>query len=250
MTVKKYYYPLQEISNLLDVSIDDLMHYGITGQLGMCFDWALIRDNISINNLPFKLTLEFKDVPPKWWKPNVDKLLNSDHVNDPIERLFPLSIELLSVIYKQGFIKLINAYDDSCGLTLEIIKTEDGKHVEYPSITLNDIVVVSGCYEQFAKKFQLDLPDENAFVDAESIFEHEEPNKLYFARSLNREVWPIPDNMNLPSKSELGELLLSKDPGLCKADIEAMIRLSTPDGIVLGGKQKKNKIPFVPVHLR
>jgi len=205
----------------------------------------------STNNLPFKLILEFKGEPPEWWQPNVDRVLNSDHVNNPIERLFPLSIELLSVIYKQGFIKLISAYDDSCGLTLEIVRLNEDENVENPVLNISDIVVVTKCYEQFSKNFQLDIPGESVLVDAESVFEHDDvPNNLYFAHSLNQGVWPIPPNMNLPRKSELVELIKAKDPSLCIADIDAIIRISTPNGIKLGGKQKKDKIPFAPVHLR
>ncbi len=250
MTVKKYYYSLNEISNLLDLTIDDLMHYGITGQLGMCFDWASINSDIILNNLPLKLTFEYKGYPAHLWQNAVDDMLNSALTENPSERVFPLSIEQLSVINKHGFIKLKNGLDD-CGQTLEIIKMDDGKHVEYPTLTINDIVVVSYWYEQFSKNFQLDIPDEPACIDIGTVFEDDDiPDNLYFAISLNKEVWPIPDNMNLPSKSELGELLLIKDPSLCKADLDAIIRLSTPNDIRLGGKRKNDKIDFVPTLCR
>jgi hypothetical protein len=244
MTVKKYYYSLHEVSILLDLTIDDLMHYGITGQLGMFFDWALIKNEISINNLPLKLIMEFKGHPAHLWQRTIDDTLNSDHVEQPINRLFILSTGQLSVINKHGSIPLINAYDEDIELSLEIVKLDEDPQVEYPKLNLTDIIVSSEAYEYFVKNNKLD----NAVLDSKLTLEDDDmPDNLYFANSLNKEVWPIPDNMNLPTKSELGELLLIKDPNLCKADIDAIIRNSTPNGIRLGGKRKKDKIDFAPI---
>jgi len=251
MTAKKYYYSLIDISILLDLSIDELMHYGITGQLGMFFDWALIKSEISIKNLPLSLTIKYIGQPPHLWEGPVNDMLKSEHIKNPNERLFPLSTGQLSVINKNGFINLIHAYDDFDGSTLEIVKKEGSEQVEYPILNLSSIIVTSFSYEQFVKDNQLNKADKNDCFDGKEAFENDNiPNRLYFTIGLNKEVWPIPGNMNLPSKTELAELVMAKDSGLCRTDIDAIIRLSTPDDIILGGKKKKDKIPFAPVHLR
>ncbi len=252
MTVKTHHYSLLEVSTLLDLTIDELMHYGITGQLGMCFDWALIKSEISINNLPLKLTFEFESHPRHEWQSSVNDTLASDHIDYPNGRLFPLSTGLLSVIFKYGFIKLKYAYDDFDECTLKIIKIDDcDEQAEYPNLKLSDIVITSISYANFVKKIKLNEPVEFSAHGAQAIFDDDNvPNKIYFAHGLNKEVWPIPDNMNLPSKSQLEELLKQKDPDLYQADVDAIIRLSLPDNIKLGGKPKKDKIDFVPVNFR
>lgn len=251
MTIKRHYYSLLEVSKILDLTIDELMHYGITGQLGMCFDWALIKSEISINNLPLKLTLEFQNHPRHQWQSAVNDTLASDHKDYPNGRLFPLSTELLSVIFKQGFIKLEYAFDDFDEVTLKIIKLDGDEQTEYPSLKLSDIVITSISYANFVKKNKLNKPVEDAAYSVKEAFDDESvPNKLYFAFCLNKEVWPVADNMNLPSQIQLEQLIMQKDPDLNQADIESIIRLSTPDNINRGGKQKKDKVDFVPVNLR
>ena len=80
--------------------------------------------------------------------------------------------------------------------------------------------------------------------------EDEIPDLLYYALSLYKEAWRgLPSNMRTPIKSELETVL--KEKGLTKpAHIDAVIKVSIPNGITLGGKQSPELTDWKPLHKR
>jgi hypothetical protein len=72
------------------------------------------------------------------------------------------------------------------------------------------------------------------------------PDSLYFAYSLFEEVWQnSPSDMKKPTKPQLIKYM--EDKGIKEqTNIDAIIRVSTPNGISFGGKQKPELKSWVP----
>lgn len=92
--------------------------------------------------------------------------------------------------------------------------------------------------------------DQNYQNELLGLDEEEIPDRLYLALSLYKEAWHhLPDNMRPPTKPELETVL--KEKGLTKsAQINAIIKVSTPNGVELGGKQNPKLTPWKPLYKR
>lgn len=85
----------------------------------------------------------------------------------------------------------------------------------------------------------------------DSIYNEDDvPDLLYLAHSLFDEAWRnFPKDMNKPSKEQLSEILKIK--GITEAaSIDAIIKVSTPNNVVLGGKKRPGFIEWKPKNKR
>ncbi len=97
-----------------------------------------------------------------------------------------------------------------------------------------------------AKNFTADGDESLLGLDEEQI-----PENLYLALSLYKQAWhELPSDMCKPLKTDL-EKLLKQRFGLANSTlINSIIKVSTPDGVTLGGKPNPSLKPWQPIEKR
>jgi hypothetical protein len=97
---------------------------------------------------------------------------------------------------------------------------------------------------------QTDITLDEKLVNSDqlkALFSHDNlPDDLYFAFSLFNEAWrDIPPDMKKPTKEQLTSQLTQKGLSI-KKTIDAIIKVSTPNNVNLGGKQKSDLKDWAP----
>lgn len=84
------------------------------------------------------------------------------------------------------------------------------------------------------------------------LFEADEiPDLLYFAYDTFQQAWlNLPKNMKQPTKEQLTRYLREVKGVKLQSEIDAIIKVSTPSGITLGGRQKTNLTTWYPLSQR
>jgi hypothetical protein len=88
-------------------------------------------------------------------------------------------------------------------------------------------------------------------VSVRDIFSEDDiPDLLYLALSLFEQAWKdLPSDMNKPNKTQLTKLLKEMDVTEQKT-IDSLIKVSTPNNIILGGRAKLNLKDWKPMSKR
>jgi len=250
MTLPKYFYTLDEVSEKLNCSINDLLHSGLVGKIELCFDLCLISAEIAEFDLPFSFKFKLLNKPisecPESFQvfaQGFQAYTNNDHLLDPSMRLFSLTPAQISLIQKYGFIELKKHNDKVSGISFELLANKTDAF--YPKIKLSDILIEKMTYNALIKRHS------HAEVDTSldsSFYIHEDAmsNMQFVTLSMSQDVWPIPVYMNKPTKNQLFELIDKKGYEFNQTEKEAIIKVSTPDNIILGGKPNNEKSDFQP----
>jgi len=122
------------------------------------------------------------------------------------------------------------------------------------SIGISDLVITVEelarfeCIQKNESKFEQPLNKPNSLI--ELINKDDTPNSLYFAYTLFEEAWKdLPANMKKPTKPQLSEHLKTK--GITETTvIDSIIKVSTPNNVTLGGKQKPELSEWKPKNER
>lgn len=89
-------------------------------------------------------------------------------------------------------------------------------------------------------------------MSPKDLFEAEEiPDLLYFAYDTFLQAWlNLPKNMKQPTKEQLTNYLKKVKGVKLQSEVDAIIKVSTPSGITLGGRQKTDLTTWHPLSQR
>ena len=110
--------------------------------------------------------------------------------------------------------------------------------------------IFSGIDESILAKFFDKSSSSNTTL--KSLFEADEiPDLLYFAYDTFLQVWlNLPKDMKQPTKEQLTRYLREVKGVKLQSEVDAIIKVSTPSGITLGGRQKPNLTSWRPLSER
>jgi len=253
MLFQKYFYTLDEVSEKLGCSIDDLFLAAKLGRITLSFDLDLIRTEIKALDMPVTFNFELFGKPiaecPDSFRAYAAgyeafseyRKARNETYPDPSVRLFSVTPEQIFLLLKHGFFELKEHNDKEAEISFEVIKTK--ADARYPKIKFSDILICKAMYNALIKRHDdvvIDTSHDSSFY----IHEDAMSNKAFVLFSLINEVWPIPDSMNKPTEKQLIEFIDAKGYVLNDAEKKAIIKVSTPDNLILGGKQSNNKSDF------
>lgn len=256
MALPKYFYTLDEVSEQLDCSPNDILHSALVGETQLCFDLCVISAEITEFDLPFTLRFKLFNNPisecPKSFQDYTKGFqsctdIDDDHFLNPSMRLFSLTPTQISLIQKYGVIELRDHNDTSSGISFELIANK--ADAIYPQIKITDILIEKQFYNALIKMHsnaEIDTSLDSSF----HIHEDDMSDMQFVCLSLSKDVWPIPEYMNKPTKNQLIELIDKKGYKFNQTEKEAIIKVSTPDDVILGGKQQNDKEAFQPKFAR
>jgi hypothetical protein len=127
------------------------------------------------------------------------------------------------------------------------ISHEEHKLPQHINITMHDLVITD---EEITRLEALYNMEQKKGEIVSSIITHdfeaeEIPDSLYHAYSLFKDIWcKLPNDMNNPTKSDLDYHVKNEQGIINKALRDAIIKVSKPNDIKLGGKSKSNLKPF------
>ncbi|MBJ2128048.1 hypothetical protein JC525_03775 [Alteromonas sp. IB21] len=119
----------------------------------------------------------------------------------------------------------------------------------YPELNVSETLKESQSnntsLEEISKLFTFKTNETLLGFDEEQI-----PDNIYLALSLYKQAWhELPNDMCKPLKTDLEKLL--RDRGIeNNALISSIIKVSTPEGVTLGGKQHPSLKPWQPIEKR
>jgi len=253
MLFPKYFYTLAEVSEKLDCSIDDLLHAAKLGQITLSFDLDLIRTEIKGLDIPvtfnFKLfgnpiaecPSSFRAYAAGYEAYSEYREAKNESYPDPSVRLFSVTPEQIFLLIEHGFFELKEHYDREAGVSFELIKTK--ADAPYPKIKFSDILICKAMYNTLIKRHNdvvIDTSHDSSFY----IHEDAMSNKAYVVYCIINEVWPLPTYMNKPSEKQLFEFIDKKGYEFNDTEKKAIIKVSTPDNVILGGNKNSKKSDF------
>jgi hypothetical protein len=310
--LERNWYTISDLATIWGCTIKDILHFGQSSELEICFDWKKIESKYEggiqtpISKILFftvhvvfvegeewffspqtyKRPQVIDEVSFKEYKPLFSSIRNGDDLDymlyKPLETLetsiFTRFVAINSeLLFDTTSDQISLPYSDDVMLSHRLgslgdfdfcIFCNEGTNFNQKApfqLNYNDLIVtkmeklrfeltLESQVDKTNLKTGLLISNENLAKESvamkDLLDEEDIPNLLYFAYSLYEQAWKsLPIDMNRPNKPQLSKLL--NEMGItAQKTIDSIIKVSTPNNVVLGGKSKSNLKSWTPISKR